>query len=279
MIFSTICAFLTCLPASFNADTTIDYVGRLKLSERISIAYTAGDESTEFNSIEIWKTAKGIMVARKGKPVYFGATDVGNWVKKVHKKERNLINAFITVSTRQKHCIASSSWREHYLVTINKDTISDLYGNCEWYKPDSIYYFRFEQKLFEREFKQLEADRKALLKSLDRRIFGKWYLDKPISGMEWGARLTLTRKPPDTIPPGQACVWIFGQGQSFKNECPAIDLLGSEKYAWDIDGTSALLSIESALWKNTIQGQGNPGATFALDKMSGSAVVLRFRWR
>jgi hypothetical protein len=97
--------------------------------------------------------------------------------------------------------------------------------------------------------------------------------------MEWGARLTLTRKPPDTIPPGQACVWIFGQGQSFKNECPAIDLLGSEKYAWDIDGTSALLSIESALWKNTIQGQGNPGATFALDKMSGSAVVLRFRWR
>lgn len=260
---------------SFNSEIqSSDYLKKIDINDTLRIEYIAGDESTEFNEVEIMKRGQRLFVKRNGRTLYVGNQAEGDWLKPLSKKNKELINDFIFNSTKQKNKDYWSSWREEYLITFSRDTISNLVGNFEWGVQK---YYSFEEELFKEEFEELRKKRNSLDKEIRKNLKGEWGVIGNLSNLERGEKIKLYR----INKRGEKCSWSFTDKKNFKSNCSEIDLEFSNEYRLDIDEGLIFLDIEVG-WQRRIGKSSelkNYGASFKIYELKKDSVKLEFMWR
>lgn len=261
---------ITSFPLRSNCQK-VDYLQKLSVNDTLKIEYTAGDESTEFNLIEIINTKNELFSKRIGKTLYVGDIAEDYWIKTIDEKNKILINKFIYKSTIQEEADYWSSWREEYLITQNTDTISYLTGTNKWGTEN---YYSFERELFKENFDELECKRKNLKQEISKKLEGKWFIYEDLKNLTRGQKIELHKNKPKN----ENCNWIFGLENNFKSNCSKINLKYSNKYRLDIDEGGIFLKINDGFQEKPPKIL-HYGAMFEIDKIEKELIILNFFWR
>jgi len=217
------------------------------------------------------------LIAKKIKPnYYYGNFTDSIWTIELDSNKINLIKKFINKAKEfNGECPIITSSIDYYEITIHKDTVYKIGGNCNW---EGLDFFSIEKKLFQNHFELLNKKRVSLKDSLNKILSGQWI----VTGLnkELGKRDTIILWRTDELDENEngAVFWKFFDGNKFNcNDSLVFNLAYSKNYSFVVDYGYVGLAIQAG---TKIEQNGKEtytkGAFFEMDIINTDKIILKY---
>ena len=240
-----------------------------------NLTYISGCNSITYSKINIY-LKDGKYYADHISPTYFDGIEIDSlWTVELNENSINSCIAFINkAKSLPRKCDHYTSSENHYIIALGKDTI-DINGDCDWNNLDFDY---LDQQLFITNHFQIEEKKTQFLKNLDKKLYGKWYLQPLNRALKKDDIVIFSRtKITDSY-------LEFGNNSSLKGHCSKLlGIHNSKRYQTEIsDGWNE--TVVTFDWgKITDKRDYNIwyeyGATFTLVSITNDELKLNYLWK
>ena len=206
--------------------------------EPFYLSYGHGDLDFHTEEIRVYDSAGKFYAENIDQIFYLGDKSYGPWTTELSSAQIATCSAFINkAKSLPGKCPEETSINHEYTIGFAEDTIR-ISGECDW---EGLGFDSLRKILFQKQFAELEMNRRKLINELNAAIVGKWYFEPLKAAPKEGDILVLTK-----VPNNPDCFWDFGSGYSFKSSYTTFsDLTHMDKYSFEVGGNNELF-IESS---------------------------------